>query len=70
MKEIIKNALDKLRGRPYNNDYLAEQIENDIKQKQNECRFKWIQEQNSITLKIQAMRQRETIPKSNIASHG
>jgi len=70
MKEIIEKVLDRLRQRPYNNRYLAEQIEAEIKQKQDECRFKWIQEQNSITLKMQALKQHETVPKSNITSHG
>jgi hypothetical protein len=61
ISEIIKNTLDKLRNRPYSNEYIANQIENEL----NEQRFKWIQEQNSITLAIKAAKYDETIPKSN-----
>jgi len=66
VKDIILNTLKSLRGRPYSNEYIADKIENDIRTKQNECRFKWIQEQNSITLAIKAAKQDETIPKSNV----
>ena len=68
MKDIILKTLSKLRGRPYSNEYIADQIENDLRVFQNECRFKRIQEQNSITLAIKATRQQEEIPKSNIGN--
>jgi hypothetical protein len=70
MKNIIIKVLEKYRGRPHSNEYIAEQIEEAIKVNQNECRFKWVQEQNSITLAIRAAKQRESVPKSNITSHG
>jgi hypothetical protein len=66
MKDLILKVLQKYRGRPNSNEYIAEQIENEIRLNQNECRFKWIQEQNSITLAIKAAKQDETIPKSNV----
>jgi len=66
ISDIVKKALDKLRNRPYSNEHIANEIENEL----NEQRFKWIQEQNSITLAIKAAKEDNSIPKSNISSHG
>lgn len=66
MKDIILKTLSKFRSRPYSNEFIANEIENDLRTYQNECIFKRVQEQNSITLAIRAAREQEQIPKSNL----
>lgn len=66
MKDIILKTLTKLRGRPFSNEYIADQIESDLRTYQNECLFKAAQEHNRNDLAIRAAKQMEAIPQSSI----